>query len=189
MKQLIEYLKNLPRIYYYLAGGGLGVGLIIALSTSFMIHMTSHAEFCGSCHAMQPVKMAYDEDIHGGNNPFGFRAKCADCHLPHDGTIHYLWVKQISGLRDTLEAIFKDSSKTDWKKKSERRAEFVYDSGCLQCHTRLTDSPKMAKWKREIHQRYFKYKDNNENFRCVNCHQHVGHKNLLKHTKEFFQKK
>ncbi len=188
MKNLIEYLKNLPKIYYYLAGGGLAVGLIISLSTAVMIHYTSDAEFCGSCHAMEPIKMAYDDDVHGGNNAFGIRAKCADCHLPHDSTLKYLWVKQMSGLSDTIDHLFKDSSKTDWVKKQARRAEYVYDSGCLVCHTRLTDSPKMANWKKDIHKQYFKHKDDNDNFRCVNCHQHVGHKDLIKHTTEFFKK-
>lgn len=189
MRKVIDFLKGVPLIYYYLLGGGLAIGLIVSLSTTVMIHATADAEFCSSCHAMKPVKMAYDEDVHGGNNAFGIRAKCADCHLPHDSTVKYLWVKQMSGLSDTFATIFKDSSKTDWKKKSERRAEFVYDSGCLECHTRLTSSPKMTKWKKEIHKQYFEHRDNNPYMRCVNCHQHVGHKNLLKHTTEFFQKK
>ena len=188
MKGIIDYLKSVPKLYYYLLGGGLAVGLIISLSTAFMIHHTSDAEFCGSCHAMKPIKMAYDNDIHGGNNPFGFRAKCADCHLPHDGTLHYLWAKQMSGLHDTISAIFKDPSKIDWDKNRDRRAEFVYDSGCLSCHTRLTTSPQMADWKKEVHKRYFKYKDNNENFRCVNCHQHVGHKGIVEQTEKFYKK-
>jgi nitrate/TMAO reductase-like tetraheme cytochrome c subunit len=41
-------------------------------------------EFCTSCHEMRDtVYQEYKETIHY-QNPFGVRAACPDCHVPHD---------------------------------------------------------------------------------------------------------
>ena len=185
MKNLIDLLKSWPKIYYYLAGGGLAIGLIISLSTAVMIKHTSDGKFCSTCHSMEPMFEANKLDVHGGNNPQGFVANCADCHLPKDSVLKYVWYKQWNGLTDTLSYIFKDPSKIDWMHRGVTR---IHASSCLACHKRLTDSPKMADWKKDIHKIYFEKKSNNSNFRCVSCHPDVGHKELSRFLKEKYGK-
>ena len=186
MKKLIDLLKSWPTMYYYLAGGGLALGFIVSFSTVVMIKSTADGEFCTSCHTMDPMFAANKLDVHGGNNPQGFVAKCADCHLPNDSVIHYFWKKQWNGITDTFSFIFKDPSKIDWMHRGLTR---IHDSSCLSCHKRLTDSPKMDSWKKDIHKTYFAKKDNNSNFRCVSCHPDVGHKELSRFLEEKYGKK
>lgn len=186
---LILKLSSFSKIYYQLLFAGLAMGLFIAYLMTVSVKETSDAEFCASCHAMKPIKMSYEMDVHGGNNLVGFRAKCSECHLPGNSVIGYLLAKSISGASDTYKTIFKDSAKTDWEANRWRRKKYVYDSGCLECHTRLTDSPLMEDWKKEIHKEYFAKSGDNEHFSCVSCHPHVGHKNLIEYTTEFFKKK
>ena len=63
---------------------------------------TSGVDFCATCHTMEPMVQAYLESKHGGNNRLGIRAKCADCHLPHDSLVNYFFAKVHAGLWERL---------------------------------------------------------------------------------------
>ena len=92
-----------------------GIGAILswaALDTAF--HATGDYEFCTSCHGYEPIARAYREDTHGGNNAFGVRAACNDCHLPHDNSLHYFWVKAKHGIVDPTMALIKEPHEIDW---------------------------------------------------------------------------
>jgi len=118
----------------------LGAGVIAswaALDTAF--HMTGDYEFCTGCHGYEPIAQAYREDIHGGNNPSGVRAACNDCHIPHDNSLHYFWVKARHGIMDPTMALLKAPHDIDWHGIRERREEFVCDSSCLNCHKYLQE--------------------------------------------------
>ncbi|WP_296898769.1 NapC/NirT family cytochrome c [Thiohalocapsa sp.] len=72
--------------------------------------------------------------------------------------------------------------KPDWIGNLEDREAYVYDSGCLNCHTALeratSDDPAAG----AAHQAYFANAQGNGAAEgpdsCVDCHQHVGHENL-----------
>ena len=81
------------------------IGMGIAASWAMVdtgIHMTSDDEFCSGCHSHQPIGSSYRASLHGGNNAKGWRASCSQCHISHESSLHYLWVKGIHGVVDPV---------------------------------------------------------------------------------------
>ena len=171
------------RLFLILLGlAGLGVGAIASwavLDTAF--HATGDYEFCTSCHAYAPIAAAYREDVHGGNNPAGFRAACNDCHLPHDNSLHYFWVKAKHGVVDPTMELLKEPHEIDWHGIRENRERFVYDSSCLNCHKYLQEATEGNRRAFRSHRRYFNDPDD---YSCVECHKHVGHNRLGYHLEQ-----
>lgn len=151
---------------------GICVGGGLSLLTAEMIEHTSGVEFCSSCHSMKGPALAYKESVHGGNNQYGVRAQCADCHLPHDSVTHYLVAKAFTGARDVLGEMFWADS-FDWVGNLKKRQDFTYTTGCQKCHD--LDA---------IHYRIPKAYLGHKDFKmgvvtsCVQCHEHVGHKDI-----------
>ncbi len=160
---------------------GIFLGLLIALFSAYMFEQTSDEKFCGSCHTMTPMIKSYLQSTHGGKNKNGTKAKCTDCHLPHDGLIHYMYEKGMTGMHDVFAQMFYDLDKINWEKKRKNREHFVYDSGCLKCHKDLQNAT-MPNYKAFIaHRAYFM---NLVDKKCVSCHENVGHKNLGDYLKK-----
>ena len=170
------FIRRLLVVAFALAGVGVAVAASwMAVDT--VIHATGDYEFCTGCHSHAPIGSSYREDLHGGNNPSGWRASCSDCHIPQDNALHYLWVKGIHGVVDPTMEILKDPYDIDWHGNRARRAEYVYDSGCMSCHLYLEEKS-LANAKAFLpHRRYF----SSEDLTCVECHQHVGHARLGHH--------
>ena len=165
------------------------LALIAALIAAFVlaswavvdtgIHLTSDYEFCTNCHSHKPIGTSYREDVHGGNNPAGWRATCSDCHIPQDNALNYLWVKGVHGVVDPTMEILKDPLEIDWHGNREYREDYVYDSGCLTCH-KFLEQTSMANQKAFLpHRKYFNEEE--QGLTCVGCHNHVGHANLGLH--------
>jgi cytochrome c-type protein NapC len=158
-----------------------GAGIFAALSWAAMdtvIHLTGDDKFCSSCHSHAPIGASYREDIHGGNNPTGWRATCSQCHIPQDNALHYLWVKGVHGVVDPTMELLKKPHDIDWHGNRERREEYVYDSGCLSCHLYLQEKTQGNPKAFRAHRRYFA-KPGEMN--CVFCHENVGHSRLGYH--------
>lgn len=162
-----------------LAGLGLGVAASWAVMDT-VIHATGDDEFCSQCHSLAPMASSYRESLHGGNNSAGWRAACSDCHISHESSLHYLWVKGTHGVVDPVMEMLKDPHDIDWHANRERREEFVYDSGCLNCHKHLQARSETSDNRRaqRSHRRYFADPDD---YSCVECHKHVGHDRLGEH--------
>jgi cytochrome c-type protein NapC len=158
-------------------------GIAVAASWAVVdtgIHMTADDEFCSSCHSHAPIGSSYREDLHGGNNPTGWRATCSQCHIPHDNSLHYLWVKGIHGVVDPTMELLKDPLDIDWHAHRELRERYVYDSACLSCHKTL------ATTSLNNHKAFLPHRDyfaDPSARKCVSCHKHVGHKDLGNHLK------
>lgn len=173
----IQEMKKPVRIIVYL-GIALIAGFVLPLLSwligdeSFIA--TADAEFCIICHSMEPFVLANADNHHGGNNDLGIKASCTACHLPHDNSANYFYTKARTGLHDVWVETFSDTSKIDWLAKTERREEFVYDSGCMTCHVEL----EAATGDEEEHQDYFAGKTTSK---CVTCHEEVGHSNTKKY--------
>ena len=172
--------KRLLKIVLVLCVAGIGVvASWAALDTAF--HATGDYEFCTGCHAYAPIAASYREDIHGGNNPSGVRAACNDCHLPHDNALHYFLVKAKHGVVDPTMELLKTPLEIDWHGNRQHRARFVYDSGCLSCHKYLQESTLANRRAFRPHRDYF---NSPSDFKCVECHEHVGHHRLGYHLEE-----
>lgn len=151
---------------------GVCLGLVLSLVGAEMIEHTSGADFCSKCHSMKGVALAHKEDIHGGNNKAGFKAKCVDCHLPHDNVWKYVTAKAYTGAKDVLGEIFWADT-FDWVGNLEKRKEFTYTTGCQKCHD-------LDAIRYEIPKAFLAHKDfkTGKVPSCVHCHEHVGHKNI-----------
>ena len=168
---------------------GLAMGLLLAtvvvLASGFMVETTNTDTFCVSCHVMVPFRTAWKESVHGGNNPQGFAAQCVDCHLPHGNFVDYLFTKAITGTHDVIANMTIDPLQHDWAKNAEEnRTEFTYDSACRRCHHDLT--PKGIPYGGlRAHRTYLLGEIQRH---CVDCHPHVGHKDMMKQVDTFFKR-
>lgn len=177
----MKLLRNrlVMTVFGLAALGGIAVLSWAAMDTAF--HATSDYEFCTSCHAYAPIAAAYRESPHGGNNEVGFRAACNDCHLPHDNALHYFLIKAKHGVVDPTMELLKEPHEIDWHAIRERRTEFVYDSGCLECHKYLREATEGNRRAFRSHKRYFNDPDD---YSCVECHEDAGHNRLGYHLEQ-----
>jgi len=173
--------KSIFRILLIVSSGIL-IGMLLSLFTAHIVEETSDEKFCGTCHTMTPMVKAFEADIHGGNNRVGFKAKCVDCHLPHNNVANYMLQKSLTGMHDVWVQTFGDLDKIDWQEKRNHRKNFVYDSGCLKCHKNLKVATQSNHKALIAHKAYFNKKDELK-LQCVSCHENVGHKNLSEYLK------
>lgn len=142
--------------------------------TEYLIERSSDEVFCTGCHTMQAVGASYAKTKHGGNNRLGIKVKCAECHLPQDSHLNYVYTKAKTGLRDMwLQLAYDENNPADWKAKRKNRHHYVFDSGCTKCHSEKLDSQDPS------HPAYFAggqspFKGQGK-FSCVDCHFYVGH--------------
>lgn len=161
------------------------IGIIMGIVFSFIMYVgveeTAGANFCGSCHTMKPFVASGQIHVHGGNNQFGLRTKCTDCHLPHNNLPNYLLIKALTGINDIWVESFYNTSKIDWSEKLKTPSRFVYDSGCLKCHGNLQAATLSNSRAFLPHRAYFAKTTTKT---CVDCHSNVGHKYLTEFIKK-----
>lgn len=167
----------------FILGGLIGLG--ISLATAEIVQKTGDDKFCSSCHVMEPMRDAYLNDTHGGKNRVGIKAKCADCHLPHDSAFAYTYQKAKNGISEAWQMVFDKPEAYDWEAKRRNKKNFVYDSGCINCHHNLENATSSNMKSFLPHRDYFNGMSQKT---CVECHENVGHKNLGIHLKDKFGK-
>lgn len=162
-------------------GLSLLIACVITIGGHAAIKATSGDKFCLSCHSwMDPMGKAYSQDLHGGNNPKGLKAECASCHLPHENLVSYIGQKGINGITEGWHMIFNDPTNKDWIKNRTRKSQYVFDSGCVECHSAILEIKTNNKIVAEMHTKYKEFKGTDKEMKCVTCHINVGHKNLGK---------
>jgi cytochrome c nitrite reductase small subunit len=164
--------------------GGVILTLILVLASGFMVEATNTDRFCVTCHAMKPFRTAWENSVHGGNNPRGVAAQCVDCHLPHGNFVEYIVAKGYTGSRDVYMNLTIDTALHDWAGRTKFRREFTYDNACRQCHLDL--QPKGMKVSGIL--AHAQYLNGSVDKHCVDCHEHVGHKDMLSEANEYFLK-
>ncbi|WP_295403039.1 hypothetical protein [uncultured Thiocystis sp.] len=83
-----------------------------------------------------------------------------------------------TGIHDGLAQMIAIFRTPDWIANLERRGDYVHDSGCLVCHSRLDQAKGREPTSAFTHQTYF---SGHDAMQCVTCHAHVGHRDLLQH--------
>nr|MBP3724268.1 NapC/NirT family cytochrome c [Campylobacter sp.] len=163
--------------------GGL-VGLLLAVGILKVFHATGDDEFCGTtCHVMKPMLDSYAQDLHGDKNRVGVKADCVACHLPHDSVLKYALRKTYNGIAEFAINTFGSPEKYDWERKRNDRRDFVYDSGCMTCHSNVQNATSSNLKSFLPHRDYFSGISKKT---CVECHENVGHNNLGFHLKAQF---
>lgn len=171
----------------WIVGGVVGaiLTIIMILASGFMIETTNTDTFCVSCHIMTPFRTAWQDSVHGGNNPQGFAAQCVDCHLPHGNFVQFFATKAKTGASDVFHNFTIDPYTYDWEGAAEKnRLKFTFDSACRRCHHNLTP-PGLPFGGLFAHRAYL-YGHTNK--KCAECHPHVGHKDMIDNVNEYFKR-
>ncbi len=182
----MKLLRNLIAVFTRPAAKiGLGVlvtGGFIAGAAFWMVFekglaMTNQEEFCLSCHTMKDNLLPELQKTVHWQNRTGVRARCPDCHVPHDFTdkiarkmqaSREVW-GQIIGTIDTREQ-FKDHrivlAQREWKRfKANNSKE------CRNCH----DYDSMDFSKMRVTSQVMMRRAAERNASCVDCHKGIAH--------------
>ncbi|AQW81437.1 NapC/NirT cytochrome c family protein [Campylobacter pinnipediorum subsp. caledonicus] len=155
---------------------------VVFFGGNALVHSTQEDTFCVVCHEwMDPFVDTYAHSSHGGANKNGFKAKCVECHLPHDNHVKYIFQKALNGFNEVTHMAFNDAKDAKWQENRKNRSKFVFDTGCLSCHKTILDINSTNQNIKDMHNLYVKFKnDPKEKLDCVTCHKNVGHKELGK---------
>jgi nitrate/TMAO reductase-like tetraheme cytochrome c subunit len=160
-----------------LVGAGLILGVVFVPTFNWVVHETSSDEFCMQCHANdigqeQAGRAHYD-------NAIGFRATCADCHIPRE-FIPKLVHKTKSGVNDIYHQVFLGTISTPEKFEAHRMhmATAVWDAmnendsrNCRYCHVQDRWDPRAQSEKaQEYHSGALA-----RGKTCIDCHKGLAH--------------
>ncbi|HGH6026610.1 TPA: cytochrome c3 family protein [Vibrio mimicus] len=188
MKALFEAIKNVKgAVLAVLLLAGTGLGLLASLPATEVLHAFSTNEFCASCHTMEPMAETFAKSVHGGNNSQGFVADCVSCHLPDSNVVEELYVKGTSGMRHLWGEYVLQMDALDYDELHPKRTEYVFDSGCVNCHRTLEDRAKVATETSPIsdqtHKLAFERKDTDKDWQCSSCHIDIAHPDLKRNMR------
>ncbi|NOH97394.1 NapC/NirT family cytochrome c [Vibrio sp. 99-70-13A1] len=190
----MKFLKGVKRqVIAALLVVGTGLGLLVALPASEAIHALSSNEFCASCHTMEPMVETFANSVHGGNNSHGFVAECVDCHMPKSNIVDELYVKGTSGMRHLWGEYVLGMEALDYQALHPKRTEYVFDSGCVNCHKDLERRASLATAESEpadwTHNLAFAKKDTDPQWKCSSCHYDIAHPQLEENMAERAEEK
>lgn len=185
---MLELLKrywgtiNRPSVHFslgFLTIGGFIAGVIFWGSFNTALEAANTEAFCTGCHEMRNnVYQELQTTIHFSNRS-GVRAKCSDCHVPHDWTNKIarkmqaskeVWGK-IFGTIDTREKFEENRlrlAQHEWERlKSNNSLE------CRNCHN--YDSMDFTRQSPRAQAMHSKYLENQEKT-CIDCHKGIAHR-------------
>ena len=178
-----RYWKTItrPSAYYslgFLTLGGFIAGVVFWGAFNTALELTNTETFCTGCHEMRDnVYQELQTTIHFTNRS-GVRAKCSDCHVPHNWTTKIarkmqaskeVWGK-IFGTIATREKFLEmrlELAQHEWARfKANDSLE------CRNCHDYgsmdfTRQSPRAA----EMHSTYLANKEKT----CIDCHKGIAH--------------
>lgn len=156
---------------------GFGIALLCFVTINAAMHPVSKSEYCGSnCHEMHTALHTWKLSVHGGNER-GLQAECIDCHLPaKDKYFSHIIVKAYAGGKDMyrhyLRRLFGGEYETE--KVRGEVLDRMKNEKCTRCHIDLLGKPSND-MVRESHMESLNSTDELAEFRCVECHEDVGH--------------
>lgn len=173
---------NRPSVHFslgFLTIGGFIAGVIFWGSFNTALEAANTEAFCTGCHEMRNnVYQELQSTIHFSNRS-GVRAKCSDCHVPHDWTNKIarkmqaskeVWGK-IFGSIDTREKFEENRlrlAQHEWERlKSNNSLE------CRNCHN--YDSMDFTRQSPRAQAMHSKYLENKEKT-CIDCHKGIAHR-------------
>jgi cytochrome c-type protein NapC len=171
-----------PSAYYslgFLTIGGFIGGILFWGGFNTAMEMTNTEQFCTGCHEMREnVYQELQPTIHFTNRS-GVRAKCSDCHVPHDWSHKIarkmqaskeVWGK-IFGTIDTREKFLDrrlELARNEWARfKANDSLE------CRNCHEfESMDFTRQSKRASDAHSSAL---DGGEKT-CIDCHKGIAHR-------------
>ena len=178
-----RYWKTItrPSAYYslgFLTLGGFVAGVVFWGAFNTALELTNTETFCTGCHEMRDnVYQELQTTIHFTNRS-GVRAKCSDCHVPHNWTTKI--ARKMQASKEVWGKIFGTISTRE--KFLEMRLELAQHEWarfkandsleCRNCHDYgsmdfTRQSPRAA----EMHSTYLANKEKT----CIDCHKGIAH--------------
>jgi cytochrome c-type protein NapC len=171
-----------PSIHYslgFLTIGGFIGGVLFWGGFNTILEFTNTEQFCTTCHEMRVnVYQELQPTIHFTNRS-GVRAKCSDCHVPHD------WVDKIArkmqaskevwgwifGTIDTREEFLDKRFELAQREWSRLRANDSLE--CRNCHSAESmDITKQSPRAADTHERLLFTGQKT----CIDCHKGIAHR-------------
>ena len=158
---------------------GFVAGIIFWGGFNTALELTNTEKFCIGCHEMRDNVYAELQGTIHFTNRSGVRAKCSDCHVPHDWTDKMarkmqaskeVWGK-IFGTIDTpekFEAMRRTLAEHEWERmKANDSLE------CRNCHQfQSMDFTKQSKRAVDAHSTQLASGDKT----CIDCHKGIAHR-------------
>jgi cytochrome c-type protein NapC len=185
MRDLLRrYWRTLtrPSVHYslgFLTIGGFIGGVLFWGGFNTILEVTNTERFCTTCHEMRVnVYEELQPTIHFTNRS-GVRAKCSDCHVPHDWTDKIARKMEASkevwgwlfGTIDTREEFLDKRLELAQREWSRLRANDSLE--CRNCHD--YDSMDFTRQSRRGAQAHSTALDTGEKT-CIDCHQGIAHR-------------
>lgn len=180
IKRLWTVLRR-PSTYFslgFLTVGGFLAGIIFWGGFNTAMELTNTEAFCTGCHEMRDnVYAEMKRTVHFANRS-GVRAKCSDCHVPHNWTDKVarkmaaskeVWGKVFGTIstREKFQAKRLELAQREWHRfKSNDSLE------CRNCHSeKAMDLTRQSKRAAEAHDRFLINGDKT----CIDCHKGIAH--------------
>jgi len=189
MRDLVRrYWRTLisPSAYYslgFLTIGGFIGGILFWGAFNTAMEFTNTERFCIGCHVMRDnVYQEIQPTIHFTNRS-GVRAKCADCHVPHDWTFKMARKMQASkevwgfifgtiGTREKFVAKRRELAEREW---ARFRANDSLE--CRNCHEfQAMDFTRQSKRGADAHSGSLAAGINAGGKTCIDCHKGIAHR-------------
>src|SRR6187401_672014 len=162
----------------FLTVGGFIAGIVFWGGFNTTLELTNTERFCISCHEMRDnVYVELQSTIHFTNRS-GVRAKCPDCHVPHDWTDKIarkmqaskeVWGK-IFGTINTREKF--EEHRLELAKHEWARLKANDSLECRNCHSSVAmDFTKQTQRAATIHAKFLVTKEKT----CIDCHKGIAH--------------
>ena len=173
---------NRPSTYFslgFLTVGGFIAGIVFWGGFNTALELTNTETFCISCHEMRDnVYVELQSTIHYTNRS-GVRAKCPDCHVPHQWTDKIARKMQASkevwgtifgtiNTREKFEAMRLELAQHEWTRlKANDSLE------CRNCHGfDYMDFTRQSQRAVESHSTFLANREKT----CIDCHKGISHR-------------
>lgn len=188
MRRLIALLKRYwlvvrrPSAYYslgFLTVGGFIAGVLFWGGFNTALEMTNTEAFCIGCHEMRTNVYAELQNTIHFSNRSGVRAKCSDCHVPHDWTDKL--ARKLQASKEVWGKIFGTiSTKEKFENKRLELAQHEWarlkanDSlECRNCHGfDYMDFTRQSPRAVTAHSTFLANREKT----CIDCHKGISHR-------------
>jgi cytochrome c-type protein NapC len=158
--------------------GGFVAGILFWGAFNTALEFTNTESFCVSCHEMATNVFEELKTTVHYNNPSGVRARCPDCHVPHEWTNKIarkmqaskeVWAK-IFGTIDTRQKFLDHRLELAINEWARMKANDSLE--CRNCHSADSmDITRQSPRAGEAHQRYLFTGQKT----CIDCHKGIAH--------------
>ena len=184
IERLRRYWKiiNRPSAHFslgFLTVGGFVGGIVFWGGFNTAMEFTNTETFCTGCHEMRENVFAELKNTIHYTNRSGVRAKCSDCHVPHEWTVKMarkiqaskeVWGK-IFGTIDTPEKF--QAKRLELARHEWARFKANDSLECRNCHNyEYMDFTRQSVRAQQMHSTYLASQEKT----CIDCHKGIAHR-------------